>query len=171
LPQSQFAVPEADETGTTFIENATIKARHAARICGLPAIADDSGLAVDALGGAPGVISALYAGKGAGDLANTQKLLDDLRDTPDGQRSARFICVMVFMRDADDPTPLISQGVWEGEILREAVGGNGFGYDPVFYAPTHGCSSAELPPEVKNQISHRALALRALTERLRVWPK
>ncbi len=167
-PQSQFNVPEADETGTTFIENAIIKARQAARLSGLPAIADDSGLAVDALHGAPGVISALYAGKGAGDAANTDKLLREMSEIPDGQRRARFICVMVFMRHADDPTPLFGQGVWEGEILRAPSGGNGFGYDPVFWVPTHACSSAALPPETKNQISHRAQALQALTRQLRV---
>ena len=163
LPQSQFNVAEAEETGSTFIENAIIKARNAAAHCLSPAIADDSGLVVDALQGAPGVISARYAGKGATDKANLEKLLVDMQNIPDEQRTARFICVMVYMRHHLDPTPLIAQGVWEGRILQHALGNNGFGYDPVFWVEDHQCSSAQLPPELKNAISHRSLALQALT--------
>lgn len=166
LPQSQFNVVEPEETGATFIENAIIKARNAAAHCNLPAIADDSGLAVDALGGAPGVISARYAGVGASDQANLDKLLADMREVPDAQRSARFICVMVYLRHALDPTPIVAQGVWEGRILREAVGENGFGYDPVFWVEQYQCSSAQLAPEIKNALSHRGQALRALSQQL-----
>jgi XTP/dITP diphosphohydrolase len=166
LPQSQFNVVEPDETGATFIENAIIKARNAALYCNLPAIADDSGLAVDALGGAPGVISARYAGVGASDQANLDKLLEEMRDVPDTERSARFICVMVYMRHVLDPTPIIAQGVWEGRILRQAVGENGFGYDPVFWVEQYRCSSAQLAPELKNALSHRGQALRALSQQL-----
>ena len=166
LPQSQFNVVEADETGSTFVENAIIKARNAARHCQLPAIADDSGLVVDALQGAPGVISARYAGVGASDQANLEKLLLEMRDIPTRQRTARFICIMVYLRHADDPTPIIAQGVWEGLILEAAVGDNGFGYDPVFWLESQQCSSAQLAPEIKNQLSHRGQALRALTQQL-----
>ena len=166
LPQSAYAIPEADETGLTFVENAILKARNAARHAGLPAIADDSGLAVDALGGAPGVISARYAGPGADDAANNAKLLEALRDVPDDQLSARFLCVMVYLRHAEDPCPLIAQGAWEGVILREPRGNGGFGYDPLFYVPDQGRASAELPPEVKNRLSHRGQALRALAAML-----
>ncbi len=166
LPQSQFNVVEPEETGATFIENAIIKARNAALHCNLPAIADDSGLAVDALGGAPGVISARYAGVGATDQANLDKLLADMLEVPDAERSARFICVMVYLRHAYDPTPIVAQGVWEGRILREAVGENGFGYDPVFWVEQYQCSSAQLAPELKNALSHRAQALRALSQQL-----
>lgn len=166
LPQSQFNVVEADETGSTFIENAIIKARNAARHCRLPAIADDSGLVADALQGAPGVISARYAGVGASDQANLEKLLLEMRGIPTRQRTARFICVMVYLRHADDPTPIIAQGVWEGRILEAAVGDNGFGYDPVFWLESQQCSSAQLAPEIKNQLSHRGQALRALTQQL-----
>ncbi|AEG02720.1 RdgB/HAM1 family non-canonical purine NTP pyrophosphatase [Methylomonas methanica] len=166
LPQSQFNVVEADETGSTFIENAIIKARNAARHCRLPAIADDSGLAVDALQGAPGVISARYAGVGASDQANLEKLLLEMRDIPTRQRTARFICVMVYLRHANDPTPIIAQGVWEGRILEAAVGDNGFGYDPVFWVESQQCASAQLVPALKNQLSHRGQALRALSQHL-----
>lgn len=166
LPQSAYGVPEAEETGLSFVENAIIKARNAARHAGLPAIADDSGLAVDALGGAPGVISARYAGLGADDAANNAKLLDALRDVPDEQRTARFLCVMVYLRHAEDPCPLIAQGAWEGVMLRAPRGNGGFGYDPLFYVPDQGCASAELPPEVKNRLSHRGQALRALAAML-----
>ena len=166
LPQSQFNVVEADETGSTFIENAIIKARNAARHCRLPAIADDSGLAVDALQGAPGVISARYAGVGASDQGNLEKLLLEMRGIPSQQRTARFICVMVYLRHADDPTPIIAQGVWEGRILEAAAGDNGFGYDPVFWIESQQCSSAQLAPEIKNQLSHRGQALRLLTQQL-----
>lgn len=166
LPQSQFNVAEAEETGSTFVENAIIKARNAALHCQLPAIADDSGLVVDALQGAPGVISARYAGVGASDQANLEKLLVDMRDIPTGQRTARFICVMVYLRHAEDPTPIIAQGVWEGRILAATVGSNGFGYDPVFWLEAQQCSSAQLAPELKNRLSHRGQALRILTEQL-----
>ena len=168
LPQSQFNVVEPEETGSTFIENAIIKARNAARHCRLPAIADDSGLVVDALGGAPGVISARYAGVGASDQANLEKVLQELLDVPDAERSARFICVMVYLRHADDPTPIIAQGSWEGRILRQSIGGNGFGYDPIFWVEQYQCSSAQLAPEVKNALSHRGQALRVLSRLLAV---
>ncbi|MBQ0724696.1 MAG: RdgB/HAM1 family non-canonical purine NTP pyrophosphatase [Cycloclasticus sp.] len=162
LPQSHFAISDADETGTSFIENAIIKARHAARLSKLPAIADDSGLAVDALNGAPGVYSARYAGLPSNDQRNTEKLLLALEKTPHQARSARFHCVMVFMASADDPAPLVSHGVWQGTIAIQPSGANGFGYDPVFYIPSLGCSSAELEPALKNSLSHRAQALKQL---------
>jgi XTP/dITP diphosphohydrolase len=167
VPQSDFSIGDAEETGTTFVENAIIKARHAALHSGLPAIADDSGLVVDALDGAPGVYSARYAGPGSNDLDNLQKLLRELDGVPEAERSARFICVLVFMQHAADPMPLIAQGVWEGRILTRPAGSNGFGYDPVFRVPTHACASAELPPEVKNVLSHRGQALRSLTSMLK----
>ncbi len=165
-PQVEFNVEDAEETGLTFVENAILKARNAAQHTGLPAIADDSGLEVDALAGAPGIYSARYAGAGASDRANLEKLLAALDAVPEAQRSARFQCLMVFMRHADDPTPLICQGSWEGRILTAPRGDNGFGYDPVFYVPTHDCSSAELPPETKNALSHRGQALRKLVAAL-----
>ena len=163
VPQSQYNVEEAEETGTTFVENAIIKARNAASHCKLPAIADDSGLVVDALKGAPGVISARYAGAGASDQENLLKLLKDLEHIPTELRTARFVCVIVFMRHADDPLPVIAQGIWEGRILTESAGDNGFGYDPVFWVPTHQQASAELSPEIKNSLSHRGQALQQLT--------
>ncbi len=166
VPQSDFNVVEAEETGLTFVENALLKARNAARHTGLAAIADDSGLEVDALNGAPGIYSARYAGKGASDTANLEKLLADLKDVPEAQRSARFVCLLVYLRHELDPTPIICQGVWEGRILFEPRGSGGFGYDPVFYVPTHHCASAELPPEVKNALSHRGQALRAFVRAL-----
>jgi XTP/dITP diphosphohydrolase len=162
LPQSQFNVPDAAETGLSFVENAILKARNAAEHTHLPALADDSGLEVDALDGAPGIYSARYAGAGASDEDNLRKLLAELRDISGEMRSARFRCVIAFLRHARDPMPLLAQGTWEGRILLEAAGTNGFGYDPVFFVPTHGCSSAELDPSVKNALSHRAQALRAL---------
>lgn len=161
--QSEFNIIDADETGATFVENAILKARHAALHCKLPAIADDSGLVVDALGGAPGVFSARYAGANASDLDNLDKLLQALEGVPDQQRTARFICVLVFMEHAGDPCPVIAQGVWEGRILDRAVGENGFGYDPVFWVPEQQCASAELTPALKNALSHRGQALNALT--------
>ena len=166
-PQSQFDVPEAEETGLTFVENAILKARNAARHTGLPAIADDSGLEVDALKGAPGIYSSRYAGAGANDRDNVNKLLTDLAGIPEAQRGARFQCVMVYLRHPADPTPLICQGTWEGRILFSPRGENGFGYDPVFYVPTHDCASAELTPDIKNSLSHRGQALRKLIEALR----
>ena len=165
IPQSEFNVPEVEENGLSFVENAIIKARAAARHSGLPAIADDSGLEVDFLEGAPGIHSARYSGKG--DEANNSKLLQALGDIPQAQRSARFQCVLVYMRHALDPTPLVCQGSWDGFILTEARGGNGFGYDPLFYVPDYQCSSAELDPQVKNTISHRAQASVKLYEAMR----
>jgi XTP/dITP diphosphohydrolase len=167
-PQSDFGVADAEETGLTFVENAILKARNAASHTGLPAIADDSGLEVDALNGAPGIYSARYAGNGASDEDNLKKLLVELREVPEAQRTARFQCLMVFMRHAADPTPLICQGSWEGRILFEPRGEHGFGYDPVFYVPTHDCASAELTPEVKNSLSHRGQALRKLVAALAI---
>ena len=166
LPQSQFDVPDVEETGLTFVENAILKARNAAQKTGLAAIADDSGLEVDALNGAPGIHSSRYAGVGSSDQANLDKLLQALTDVPQGDRSARFQCLMVYLAHEHDPTPLICQGAWEGRILFEPRGDNGFGYDPVFFVPTHNCSSAELPPEIKNELSHRGQALRTLVAAL-----
>jgi XTP/dITP diphosphohydrolase len=159
IPQTQFKVPDVEETGLTFVENAIIKARNASQHTGLPALADDSGIEVDALNGAPGIYSARYAGKGATDQQNLVKLLHALEAVPDEERSARFQCVMVYMRHANDPTPLICQGTWEGHVMREPRGENGFGYDPVFFVPNHHCSAAELDSQVKNQLSHRGQAL------------
>lgn len=164
IPQSEFDVPEADETGLTFVENAIIKARNAAAHTGLPAIADDSGLEVDFLKGAPGIYSARFAGVNANSQDNVKKLLTEMKDVPETERNARFQCLLVFMEHDKDPTPLICQGTWEGSILREQQGGGGFGYDPVFYVPSHDCASAELTPEIKNQLSHRGQALRKLVE-------
>jgi len=162
VPQSHLNVADADETGLTFVENAILKARHAAQHTGLPALADDSGLEVDALHGAPGIYSARYAGAKASDTENLQKLLGLLKDVPQEKRGARFQCVLVYLRHALDPTPLICQGTWEGRILHEPRGANGFGYDTVFYVPTHAVSAAELSPETKNFLSHRGQALRQL---------
>lgn len=164
ITQQEFNIPEAEETGSTFIENAIIKARNAALHSKLPAIADDSGLVVDALNGAPGVISARYAGSQASDQENLQKLLLDMQDIPESQRSARFICVIVLMRHANDPFPIITQASWEGSILTQAQGNNGFGYDPVFWVSSENCSSAELSALRKNQLSHRGQALRQLAK-------
>jgi len=166
VPQSEFGVPEAEETGLTFVENAILKARNAARHTGLPAIADDSGIEVDALRGAPGIYSARYAGPGASDEDNLRKLLAELERVPEAERTARFQCLMVYMEHAGDPTPLIFQGTWEGRILDAPRGENGFGYDPVFFVPEHGCSAAELAPEQKNALSHRGQALRQLVAAL-----
>ena len=165
-PQGDFDVSDAEETGLTFVENAILKARNAAQHTGLPAIADDSGIEVDALNGAPGIYSARYAGAGASDQDNLDKLLADLHGVPEEKRSARFQCLMVYLRHAHDPTPLICQGTWEGRILFAARGENGFGYDPVFYLPAQDLSSAELVPEVKNALSHRGQALRQLVSAL-----
>lgn len=166
VPQTQLGVTEVAETGLTFVENAIIKARHASQLTGLPAIADDSGIEVDALQGAPGIYSARYAGEGAGDADNLSLLLDNLQQVPEAQRSARFQCLMVYMRHAKDPTPVICQGTWEGRILFEPVGENGFGYDPVFYVPEESCSAAQLSSEIKNRLSHRGQALRSLLSAL-----
>lgn len=166
LPQSDFNAGEVEETGLTFVENAILKARHAAKVSGLPAIADDSGLEVDALNGAPGIYSARFAGQGASDQDNLQKLLTELHGVPDEQRTARFQCLLVYMRHAQDPTPLICQGTWEGIISHEPRGEGGFGYDPIFYVPTHQCTSAQLTAEQKNQLSHRGQALNKLLNSL-----
>ncbi len=164
-PQAQFNVPDAEETGLSFVENAIIKARAAALHTELPAIADDSGIEVDYLNGGPGIYSARYSG--AGDEANNVLLLQELGEIPEEQRSARFQCVLVYMRHALDPVPLICQGSWEGFILSEPRGENGFGYDPLFYLPDYQCSSAQLAPGIKNRISHRAKASRLLFDALR----
>ena len=164
-PQSEFDAPDADETGLTFVENAILKARGAAEHCGLPAIADDSGIEVDFLKGAPGIHSARYSGHG--DAANNDKLLAALADVPEAERTARFQCVLVYMRHALDPTPIICQAAWEGRILFAPRGENGFGYDPLFYVPEHDCSSAELESGIKNRISHRAKASALLFEALK----
>jgi XTP/dITP diphosphohydrolase len=170
-PQSEWQVPEAEETGLTFIENALIKARNAAEHTGLPALADDSGLVVDALNGAPGVYSARYAGPGASDRANIEKLLAELGDAPAEQRGAYFLCVLVLLRHAADPTPLICQARWEGFITFEPYGADGFGYDPVFLVPSEAQTAAELDLEVKNRLSHRGQALAQLVEILKQTPE
>lgn len=166
VTQGEMGVADADETGLTFVENALLKARKAARETGMPALADDSGLCVDALGGAPGLYSARYAGVHGDAQANIDKLLHTLRDVPDEQRTAHFYAVIVLLRHADDPQPLIAEGVWPGRILHARRGDGGFGYDPVFLDPTLGLSAAELDKERKNRISHRGRALAALREKL-----
>ena len=164
LPQSSFAVPAVEETGASFEENALLKARHAASHTRRPVIADDSGIEVDILNGEPGVYSARYAGKAASDIENLQLLLRNIAAAGVRDPAARFRCVIAYVRSGDDPEPLVAQGVWEGHIVDKPAGENGFGYDPVFYVPSHGCTSAQLPPEVKNVISHRGQALRRLVE-------
>jgi XTP/dITP diphosphohydrolase len=169
IPQSQFNVPDVAETGTTFVENAIIKARHAAKITGLPAIADDSGLEVDALNGEPGVYSARYASDmldNPSDNDNTNKLLIALEHVPDKMRTARFHCVLVYMKHENDPTPIICHGIWQGTISREKQGQQGFGYDPVFWQDDLQLSSAQLPREIKNKLSHRGQALAQLVKKL-----
>ncbi|MGM0554557.1 MAG: RdgB/HAM1 family non-canonical purine NTP pyrophosphatase [Pseudomonadota bacterium] len=165
--QSEHAVPEAEETGLTFVENAILKARNAARHTGLPAIADDSGLEVDALHGAPGIYSARYAGPDADDAGNNARLLEALEGVPPERRAARFRAVLVFLEHAEDPAPVIAEGVWPGRIVEQPTGANGFGYDPLFYVPSEGCTSAELPAEAKNRLSHRGQALEKLVAILR----
>ena len=160
--QSEFGVADAAETGLSFVENAILKARHAARATGMPALGDDSGLCVDALHGAPGLYSARYAGAHGNDEANIDKLLHELDGVDDARRGARFVCVLALVRDANDPQPLLAEGTWLGRILRERRGDNGFGYDPVFFSPAHGCSAAELPATIKRRDSHRGLALAKL---------
>ncbi len=167
VSMSEMNVEEVPEIGLTFVENALIKARNASEQSGLPALADDSGIVIDALNGAPGIYSARYAGNHGDDEANTQKVLSDMEGVADGDRDARFWCAIVFVEHANDPTPIIIQRGWEGEILREKSGDNGFGYDPIFYVPTHGKASAELAPEEKNNISHRGKALQALLSELK----
>lgn len=165
----EFSSIEPDETGLSFVENAILKARNAARISGLPALADDSGLAVDVLGGAPGIYSARYA-DGKGDAANNAKLLHVLKDVPEDQRGAQFVCVLALVRHAEDPLPILCEGLWHGRILTAASGEHGFGYDPLFWVPERNLSSAELTPDDKNQISHRARAMAILRERLSLSP-
>ena len=167
VAQSEFNVSEVAETGTTFIENAIIKARHAAKETGLPAIADDSGLEVDYLNGAPGIYSARYSGEDATDKENIEKLLDAMQGVESEKRTARFHCVLVLMRHENDPTPLVCHGKWEGQILTEEHGENGFGYDPVFFVPEDNCASAELDPSRKKQLSHRGKALASLFKALK----
>ena len=169
-PQGELGIGDADETGLSFVENAILKARHAAEASGLPAIADDSGLEVDALNGAPGIYSARYGGPDADDRANLHKLLGALDGVPRARRTARFQCLMVYLRHARDPTPVICQGTWEGRILEAPRGANGFGYDPVFLLPERGLSAAELDARTKNSLSHRGQALRKLIEHLSAGP-
>lgn len=166
MPQSQWPIEECEETGLTFVENAILKARNAARHTGLPALADDSGIEVDYLRGQPGIYSARYAGPGGDDRKNNEKLLRALQDLPPEKRTARFRCVMVFLEHAEDPSPIIAEGDWEGRIAEAESGSGGFGYDPLFYLPDRGCTSAELPEAEKNQLSHRGQAVRAMAERL-----
>lgn len=170
-PQADFDVPEVEETGLTFVENALLKAREASRVSGLPALADDSGLEVDALGGAPGIYSARFAGEPKSDARNNARLLEALAELPEGQRTARYWCVLVYLRHAEDPVPLIVQCSWEGEVLAHPRGEGGFGYDPLFWLPDQAMSVAELAPEEKNRLSHRGRALLALVEVLGPAPR
>lgn len=166
IPQHVLGVDDAEETASTFVENALLKARHAARLTGLPALADDSGLCVDALGGAPGLLSARYAGAHGDSSANIVRLLDAMRGVPDDSRGAHFYAVIVLLRHADDPQPVIAEGRWTGRVLHAPQGDGGFGYDPVFFDPVHAASAAQLDPQLKNRISHRGQALAVLRERL-----
>lgn len=167
VAQTELGVDSAEETGLTFIENAILKARHAARFTGLPAIADDSGLAVETLGGAPGIYSARYAGVDASDQQNLDKLLVALQDVPPGKRGAQFHCVLVYMRHAEDPIPLVFHGSWAGEITFKPAGKGGFGYDAIFYVPELGCTAAELTRDEKNTVSHRGQALKLMLAAMR----
>ncbi|HBQ06889.1 MAG TPA: non-canonical purine NTP pyrophosphatase, RdgB/HAM1 family [Halomonas sp.] len=167
-PQAEFGVHDVEETGLTFVENALLKAREASRVSGLPALADDSGLEVDALNGAPGIYSARYAGEPKSDQRNNEKLLAALSECAEGQRTARYWCVLVYLRHAEDPVPVIVQRSWEGEVLAHPRGEGGFGYDPLFWLPDQGMSVAELPSETKNRLSHRGRALHALVDILKV---
>ena len=169
IPQSHFKINEVEETGLSFVENAILKARNAAKESGLPAIADDSGIEVDALNGAPGIYSARFAGLDVSDKDNVTKLLEDLEGIHQSRRTARFQCIIVYMRHANDPTPLICTGTWEGSILDKPQGANGFGYDPIFCVPEKDCSAAELPADVKNHFSHRGKAIASLMKQL-VYP-
>jgi XTP/dITP diphosphohydrolase len=166
IAQSDLGVEDAEETGTTFIENALIKARHATRLTGLPALADDSGICVDALNGAPGLYSARYAGEHGNASRNIDKLLETMQQVPDQERGAHFYCVLVLLRHPDDPQPLIVEGEWRGRILHARQGNGGHGYDPVFFDPEHGQSAAEMAPDLKNRLSHRGKALAQLKQRL-----
>ena len=167
-PQADFAVSEVEETGLSFVENAILKARHAALHARLPAIADDSGIEVEFLSGAPGIYSARYAGNGASDTDNLQLLLEKVKQSGLDRPAARYQCVIVFLNHDTDATPLIAHGTWHGHIVTDPRGSNGFGYDPIFYVPTHGCTSAELPPAEKNRISHRGQAMQDLVRKLTV---
>lgn len=166
ISQSEFNVPDVAETGFSFIENALIKARNAASYCPYPVIADDSGIALDALDGRPGIYSARYAGIDASDEDNLCKLIDEVKDLPEDRRKARFVCLMVYLQYETDPVPLIAEGIWHGIALTEPQGKNGFGYDPMFYVPDYDCTSAELDPDTKNRLSHRGQALRKLISML-----
>lgn len=166
ISQSEFDTPEVDETGLTFVENAILKARNACTHSNLPAFGDDSGIEVDALNGAPGIYTARFARVGASDLENINKLLSELKGVPEEKRGARFRCVIAFMRHAQDPSPIICEGTWEGSVLLESRGKMGHGYDPVFFVPTHGCAAAELSLQEKVKISHRAQALRQLYDKI-----
>lgn len=166
LPQSNWRITEAVEDGLSFVENALIKARHASKHTGLPALGDDSGLVVDELDGAPGIFSSRYAGDDADDRSNYRKLLEAMEQVPEERRSAHFYCVIVLVRHARDPAPLLATGRWDGRILEQPVGTGGFGYDPVFWVPAEGCSAAELPAKNKNRISHRGRALAAMLEQM-----
>lgn len=166
MGQSALGVHSPPETGATFSDNALLKARHASSRTGLPAVADDSGIEVDALEGRPGVHSARYAGEGASDIENLRKLLDEMRDVPEGERTARYRCVIAFVRSATDPAPMLAEGIWEGQIVTLPRGSGGFGYDPVFLPMGHRRTAAELSPEEKNAVSHRGKALRALVRKL-----
>ncbi len=167
IPMKDRQIKEVPEIGLTFVENALIKARNSSEQSGLPALADDSGIVIDALGGNPGIYSARYANCHRDDEANIQKVLIDMKDVVDGERTGRFWCAIVFVKHASDPTPIIIQQSWEGEILREKIGNNGFGYDPIFYVPIHNCTSAELSSVTKNKISHRGKALSGLLKVLK----
>ncbi|VAW60798.1 Nucleoside 5-triphosphatase RdgB (dHAPTP, dITP, XTP-specific) [hydrothermal vent metagenome] len=167
IPQTEFDVPEAVEDGLTFVENALKKARHAAKLTGLPAIADDSGIEVDALNKRPGIYSARYSGEGATDAKNNEKMLAELKNIAQDNRTARYWCVMVYLQNENDPTPIITQGTLEGRILASPRGEGGFGYDPIFWLPEQQCAAAELSLEEKNKISHRAIALNALAEKIK----
>jgi XTP/dITP diphosphohydrolase len=169
VTQRALGIADAEETGASFIENALLKARHAARLSGLPALADDSGLMVDALDGAPGLITAHYGGVHGDSARNIARLLRELDGVPDERRTARFHSVIVVLRHADDPQPLVAEGTWHGRVLAAPRGDGGFGYDPVFFSPAHGCSAAELDAAVKNRVSHRGQALEALLPKLREW--
>jgi XTP/dITP diphosphohydrolase len=166
LPKAQFTAEEVIEDGDSFAANALLKARHAARVSGLPAIADDSGIEVDALQGAPGIYSARYAGEQASDADNLHKLLEAMREVPDGQRSARYRCALAYVRNAEDAAPVICAASWEGAIARVASGSGGFGYDPIFWLPDQGCTAAEISAAAKNRLSHRAQALQLLLRAL-----
>lgn len=166
VPQSEFQVPDAIENGLSFVENAIIKARHASKLTGLPAIADDSGIEVDFLNGAPGIYSSRFSGENATDEKNNQRLLSLLQEAEENERTARFQCLLVYMRHPEDPTPIICQGTWEGLITLNPEGENGFGYDPIFYIPEFGCTSAQLEKIQKNKVSHRGKAMALLLEQL-----